>query len=205
MRNQISMVAGKGIYPLAPTAGDPSPESPGLAMAAGKRICFDASVVRGLGLRSPTEGDCNLHKLVGAQARAPPFVAARRLRRHPFCRPRSQGCNGRGRDSAARPGCSRGGAATPTASPPRGLEPLTAARCPITSAATRKHGVHAHAPHTTTSLRDALTVPATPSHTNETPQPFQEDQDRVAAALARHTSKKKGPAHVPHAGDWFCT
>ena len=128
MRNQISMVAGKGIYPLAPTAGDPSPESPGLAMAAGKRICFDASVVRGLGLRSPTEGDCNLHKLVGASTRAAVLWLPAVYRESHFAfRARGAATDAAAIRSPSK--CSRGAAIlTPQQVQRVGAEPLTARR-----------------------------------------------------------------------------
>ena len=88
------------------------------------------------------------------------------------------------------------------ASPTRGgrnRSPRAAAALPH-----NKHGVHAHAPHTATSLRDALTVPATAGHPNEEAQrALPPNQNDLAAAVARRTSKKKGPAHVPHARDWL--
>ena len=154
----------------------------------------------GLGLCSPTEGDCNLHKLVGASTRAAVLWLPAVYRESHF----AFRARGAATDAAAirSPSKCSGGAALLTP-PPQvqhvGAKPLTAVRCPTTS----KHGVHAHAPRTATSLRDALTVPPATNDTNEAPQPFQADQDRVAAAVACRTSKKKGPAHVPHARDWL--
>ena len=42
-------------------------------------------------------------------------------------------------------------------------------------------------------------------HANEAQRALHRSKTNLAAALARHTSKKKGPAHVPHARDYLCT
>ena len=79
-------------------------------------------------------------------------------------------------------------------------------RSPRAAAAPRrKHGGHAHAPRATASLRDAAALPATTNDTNEAQRALPPNQNHLAAALARHPSKKKGPAHVPDPRDRFRT
>ena len=109
-------------------------------MLAGNRgIVLTLACVRGLGLLSALRGS-NLHKL-GAHARRRLWLPAVYRDSNFAFRARSQSCNGRGRNSI-----------------PIGQ---------VGAAPTSKHGVHAHAPHATASLRDAAALPTAASHTDE--------------------------------------
>ena len=67
----------------------------------------------------------------------------------------------------------------------------------------RKHGVHADAARPAGKLRDAAALPPAASHSHKTQRALPPNENNLAAAVARRTSKKKGPAHVPHARDWL--
>ena len=79
-------------------------------------------------------------------------------------------------------------------------------RSPRAAAAPRrKHGGHAHAPRATASLRDALAVPPASGHSHKTQRALPQNENDLAAAVARRTSTKKGPAHVPDPRNWLRT
>ena len=124
--------------------------------------------MRGLGLLSALRGS-NLHKL-GAHAR-------RRLGLPAVCRDsnfafraRSQSCNGRGRNSIPRASVQSG-------------------------CSSHKHGVHADTPRPAGELRDAAALPPATGHSHKTQRALSPNQNHLAAAVARRTSKKEGPAH----------